>query len=207
MKRTFIGAAVIATLAVTGATFAAPPEPVGISLLRIEMKKVLMQQDVGAKLTQLRQRKLQELQAAGKTDEAADAEIDLIQAQTAEAVTSINYKQIDLQLKESLKAISAPPAPPATQPGAMQPGEESASPTEIALLQYDVQKARLQADAAAKIADNRQKVLAAKQSRPDKATDAEADALSAQTSARLAQLDLEAAQMRLDAAVKSTQKK
>jgi hypothetical protein len=208
MKRVVSATLLAAILGMAGTpvtTMAATPEPVGISLLRIEMKKALMQQDISAKMTQLRQRKLQELQAAGKSDEAADAEVDLIQAQTAEAVNAINAKEMDLQLKEALKASTTPPPPP----GASQPAETEpvASPAEISMLQYELQKAKLQADAAAKIADNRQKVLAAKQAKPDKATDAEADVVSTQASARLAQLDVEAAQMRLDAAIKSTQKK
>src|SRR6476620_9846982 len=164
MKRVAMTALAAAILSVATSAIAANPEPVGISLLRIEMKKSLMQQEVAAKMTQLRQKKLQELQAAGKTDEAADAEVDLIQAQTSEAVGAINAKQLDLQLKESLKATSAPPPSggQGSNPGGQtsQPGqaetEPVASPAEISMLQYDVQKAKLQADAAAKIADNRQ---------------------------------------------------
>jgi hypothetical protein len=214
MKRVWMAgmvAGVVAIAGTLGTAMAANPEPVGISLLRIEMKKALLQQDVAAKMTQLRQRKLQELQAANKTDEVADAEVDLIQAQTTQAITDINLKELDLQLKEALKSVNAPPPPPGVPaPGAgTQPAETEpvASPAEISMLQYELQKAKLQADAAGKIADNRQKVLAARQVKADKAgPDIEADATSSQANARMAQLDVEAAQMRLDAAVKSTQK-
>jgi hypothetical protein len=208
MKRVVMTGVLAAIVGLAGSAMAAAPEPVGISLLRIDMKKALMQQDISAKMTQLRQRKLQELQAAGKTDEAADAEVDLIQAQTTQAVTDINVKELDLQLKEALKATNAPP-PPATPAPGSQPAETEpvASPAEISMLQYELQKAMLQADAAGKIADNRQKVLATRQAKADKATDAEAEAISSQANARMAQLDVEAAQMRLDAAIKSTQKK
>jgi hypothetical protein len=213
MKRVVMMGVAAAILGMAGSALAAGPEPVGISLLRIEMKKSLIQQDISAKMTQLRQRKLQELQAANKPEDAADAEVDLIQAQTTQAVTDINVKELDLQLKEALKSTTTPPpAPPASSsPGAAPQAETEpvASHVEISMLQYELQKIKLQADAASRIADNRQKVLTARQIKNDKAAvaDAEAEAVSSQANARMSQLDVEAAQVRLDAAVKSTQKK
>src|SRR5688572_26120085 len=121
MKRVWMTAVAAVFLGLTTSAFGANPEPLGISLLRIDVKKALMQQEVAPKMTQLRQRKLQEVQAAGKADAAADAEVDLIQAQTTEAVANIHAKELDLQLKESLKAMQQQPqGAPAGQPPAPQ---------------------------------------------------------------------------------------
>src|SRR5665647_190780 len=98
MKRVLMAAVLGSVMLASGVVFAAAPEPVGISLLRIEMKKALLQQDAAPKMTQLRQKKLQELQAAGKADEVSDAEVDLIQAQAAEALGNLSVKELDIQL-------------------------------------------------------------------------------------------------------------
>jgi hypothetical protein len=229
MKRVLLAAVVAGVLMTGGISVRGAEEPVGISLLRIEMKKALLQQEQAPKLTALRQKKLQELQMKGKAEEALDAEVDLIQSQAAESVGNINLKQLDLQLKEAIKMTSMPPgggamgggAPTASPPPGVagtggsaptgnQPqgspqgqGEPPATEMELAMLELDVQKAKVQSETAAKISANREKLHAERQKKNEGVTDSEAELLAAQTSARVAALDVEAAQMRLDAAKKT----
>ena len=189
-------------------------------MLRIELKKALIQQEVAPKMTQLRQQKLAALKGKNAED-TADAEMDVIQAQTAQAISNIAVKELQLQLNEAIKEMNAAPAPgrpaaPGASPApgqAQPPAEPGASPAEISMLQLELEKAKISADAAAKVADNRQTLLktrqaqqAAGQATEVQVADAEADALAAQTNARLAALEVEASQLRLDDAVKSAKK-
>jgi hypothetical protein len=168
------------------------PENIAVTELRIGLQKAQIQAMLANQVAQVKEDALKALQPkaeAGQADMAKflDAQADSIAAHAAADTVRIDVASMELQFRAGPAALQqAQSAPP--QPGGSAP---QASPLMAQLMQMDLQKAHIQATAAAQIYPIKQKIydlLVAQQKAGTATSDKVDDALLDLEAARAGQL-------------------